>query len=142
MILTSCGPVSSLVCTIFLSAENRNVVWGAWVAQSVKRPTSAQVMISRLVSSSPASGSVLTAGSLEPVSDYVSPSLSLPLSHSRSVSLAKINQHEKIIIFFKDMWSKGSTQSGPRERRHFNNPHPGSSDNQRLIRTYLFSKNV
>ena len=34
---------------------------GARVAQSVERPTSAQVMISRFVSSSPASGSVLTA---------------------------------------------------------------------------------
>ena len=33
--------------------------WGAWVAQSVKRPTSAQVMISWFVSLSPASGSVL-----------------------------------------------------------------------------------
>ena len=52
--------------------------WGAWVAQSVKRPTSAQVMISRSVSSSPAVGSVLTAQSLEPVSDSVSPSLSDP----------------------------------------------------------------
>ena len=51
--------------------------WGAWVAQSVERPTSAQVMISRLVSSSPASGSVLTAQSLEPASDSVSPSLPL-----------------------------------------------------------------
>ena len=49
--------------------------WGAWVAQSVKRLTSAQVMISQSVSSSPASGSVLTAQSLEPVSDSVSPSL-------------------------------------------------------------------
>ena len=49
--------------------------WGAWVAQSVGQPTSAQVMISRSVSSSPASGSVLTAQSLEPVSDSVSPSL-------------------------------------------------------------------
>ena len=51
---------------------------GAWVAQSVKRPTSAQVMISRSVSSSPASGSELTAQSLEPVSNSVSPSLSAP----------------------------------------------------------------
>ena len=51
-------------------------VWGTWVAQSVGRPTSAQVMISRSVSTSPASGSVLTAQSLEPVSDSVSPSLS------------------------------------------------------------------
>ena len=52
-----------------------NKRWGAWVAQLVKRPTSAQVMISRSVSSSPTSGSVLTAQSLEPVSDSVSPSL-------------------------------------------------------------------
>ena len=51
---------------------------GAWVARSVKRPTSAQVMISRSVSSSPASGSVLAAQSLEPASDSVSPSLSAP----------------------------------------------------------------
>ena len=48
------------------------------MAQSVKRPTSAQVMISWFMSSSPASGSVLTAQSLEPASDPVSPSLSAP----------------------------------------------------------------
>ena len=53
----------------------RGCPWGAWVAQSVKQPTSAQVMISWSVSSGPASGSVLTARSLEPVSDSVSPSL-------------------------------------------------------------------
>ena len=47
-------------------------------AQSVKRPTSAQVMISRSVGSSPASGSVLMAHSLEPAWDSVSPSLSAP----------------------------------------------------------------
>ena len=47
------------------------------MAQSVKHPTSAQVMISRSVSSSPASGSVLTAQSPEPVTDSVSLSLSL-----------------------------------------------------------------
>ena len=55
----------------------RHWAWGTWVAQSVERLTSAQVMISRPVSLSPASGSVLTAQSLEPVSDSVSPSLSL-----------------------------------------------------------------
>ena len=60
---------------------------GAWVAQSVRRPTSAQVMISRSVSSSPASGSVLTAQSLEPVSDSV-PS---PI-HALSLSVSKINK--------------------------------------------------
>ena len=48
---------------------------GTWVAQSVKPPTWAQVTISRFVSSSPTSGSVLTAQSLEPASDSGSPSL-------------------------------------------------------------------
>ena len=48
------------------------------MAQLVKRPTSAQVMISRFVSSSPASDSMLTAQSLEPASDSLSPSLSAP----------------------------------------------------------------
>ena len=48
------------------------------MAQSVGRPTSAQVMISWFMSSSPASGSVLTAQSLEPASDSVSPSFSAP----------------------------------------------------------------
>ena len=52
--------------------------WGAWVAQSVEHPTSAQVMISQLMSLSPASDSVLTAQSLEPASASVSPSLSAP----------------------------------------------------------------
>ena len=51
---------------------------GAWVAQSVKTPTSAQVMISRLMSLSPMSGSVLIAQSMEPASGSVSPSLSAP----------------------------------------------------------------
>ena len=54
---------------------------GAWVAQSVERPTSAQVMASRFVGSSPASGSVLAAQSLEPASDSVSPSVSLSLKN-------------------------------------------------------------
>ena len=49
---------------------------GARVAQSVKRPTSAQVTISRFVGSSPVSGSVLTVRSLEPAWNSVSPSLS------------------------------------------------------------------
>ena len=46
------------------------------MAQLVERPTSAQVTISRSVSSSPTSGSGLIAQSLEPASDSVSPSLS------------------------------------------------------------------
>ena len=45
-------------------------------AQSVEHLTSAQVMISWFVGSSPTLGSVLTAQSPEPASDSVSPSLS------------------------------------------------------------------
>ena len=59
---------------------------GAWVAQSVKYATLAQVMISQLVSSSSPSGSVLTAQSLEPASNAVSSSLSLSLSLSLCAS--------------------------------------------------------
>ena len=63
---------------------------GTQVAQ-VKHPTLAQAMISRFVSSSPASGSVLTAQSLEPASDFGSPSLSAPplLVLSLSLSLSQ-----------------------------------------------------
>ena len=54
---------------------------GAWVAQLVERlTTSAQVMISQLVGSSPALGFMLTAQSLDPALDSVSPSLSAPNS--------------------------------------------------------------
>ena len=71
--------------------------WGPWVAQLIKHLTLAQVMISRSVGSSPMSGSVLTARSLEPASDSVSPSLSAPpllvLSLSLSLSLSKLNKH-------------------------------------------------
>ena len=49
--------------------------WDAWVAQSVKRPTSAQVMISQFGSSSPMLGSTLAAWSLLRI-------LSLPLPSS------------------------------------------------------------
>ena len=61
------------------------------MAQSVERPTSAQVMISQFVGSSPASGSMRTAQGLEPASDSVSPSL-YP-SSARILSLSKINKH-------------------------------------------------
>ena len=58
------------------------------MAQSVKCLTSAQVMISRFLSSSPVLGSGLTAQSLEPALDSVSPSLRLSLSVSLSLSLS------------------------------------------------------
>ena len=61
-----------------MSELENSIEWGAWVAQSVKHPTSAQVMISQSMSSSSAFGSVLTAWSLEPALDSVSPSLSAP----------------------------------------------------------------
>ena len=65
----------------------RNATGGARGAQSVERPASDQVTISRFVGSSPASGSVLTARSLEPASDSGSPSLSAPCpAHTVSVS--------------------------------------------------------
>ena len=65
------------------------------MAQSVKRPTSAQVMVSQLVSSSPASDSVLTAQSLEPASHSVSPSLSAPSLLMLCLSVSKINIKKK-----------------------------------------------
>ena len=61
------------------------------MAQSVECLTSAQIVISRFVSSGPTSGSVLTVHSLEPVSDSVSPSLHAP--HSCCLSLK--NKHLK-----------------------------------------------
>ena len=63
--------------------------WGTWVAQLVKRPTLAQFMISLSVSSSPASGSVLTAQNLDPASDSVSPSLSDPPTFMLCLSLSQ-----------------------------------------------------
>ena len=67
------------------------------MAQTVERPTSAQVMISQFLSSSPALGSVLTARSLEPALDSVSPSISAPppltVSLSLSLSLSLKNKH-------------------------------------------------
>ena len=81
------------------AGSSRKISWSASVAQSVERPTSTQVMISWFGSSSPVSGSVLTARSLEPasVSVSLSLSLSLPLPHSLSLSLSlslsKITKH-------------------------------------------------
>ena len=63
------------------------------LGDSVECPTSAQVMISQSVSLSPASGSVLTAQSLELASDSVSPSLSAPAPLTLGLSLSKMNKH-------------------------------------------------
>ena len=74
-------------CKIYFK---KTCFWGAWVAQSARRPTSAQVMISQSVSSSPTLGSMLTAQDLKPASDSVSPCL--PLLCSCSVSLCLKNK--------------------------------------------------
>ena len=71
----------------------KNLGRGAWVAQSVEHPTSAQVMISQSMSSSPASGSVLTAQSMEPALDSVSLSLYPSPAHALSLSVSKINKN-------------------------------------------------
>ena len=62
------------------------------MAQLVKHPTLAQVMISQFVGSSPVSGSVLTAQSLDPASDSVSPFLSVPPLLTLFLSLSEINK--------------------------------------------------
>ena len=83
-------------CALALRREyrsNKNAFWGTWVAQLVKHLTSAQAMISRFVSSSPASGSVLTAQSLEPALVLcVSLSLSALPPLMLCLSLSKINK--------------------------------------------------
>ena len=60
-----------------------------WLSHVVKRLTLAQGTVSWFMSSSPALGSVLTAQSLEPASDSVSPSLSPPPlpAHACAISL-------------------------------------------------------
>ena len=69
----------------------------AWVAQSVEHLTSAQVMISWFLGSSPTLGPVLTSQSLVPASKSVSPFPSAPhpltlcLSLSLFLSVSKIN---------------------------------------------------
>ena len=75
----------------FTKALEEETGWGTWMVQSVERPSSAQVMISQFVSLSPTSGTVLTAWSLEPASDSVSPSLSAPPPLGLCLSLSKIN---------------------------------------------------
>ena len=68
------------------------------MAQPIKHPTSAQVMISRLVGSSPTSGSVLTAQGLEPALDSVCLSLSAPPLLTLCLSLKnKIKDFKKKI---------------------------------------------
>ena len=61
----------------------------AWVAEWVKHPTSARVMISWFLSSIPSLGSVPSAQSLQPASHSVSPSFSAPPLLVLSLSLSQ-----------------------------------------------------
>ena len=79
--------------------ENIFILWGDRVAQSVKYPTSAQVIISRYMSSSPTSGSLLQLGVWNLLQNLcLPPSLPTPAC-ALSLPLSKINKHYK--IFFK-----------------------------------------
>ena len=85
------------------------------MAESVKRLTSSQVVISWFVGSSPASGSVLTAQSLEPASDSVSPSLFPSPALSRSLSKINIKKNLfNIYLFLRDRERAGGGE-GQRE---------------------------
>ena len=94
-------PFNFLLAWIVFEKSLQNLIFGGtWVAQPAERPTSAQVMISPFVGSSPASGSVLTARSLEPASDSVSlslcPSPTCTLSHSlKNKYLKKVKKTNK-----------------------------------------------
>ena len=75
------------------------------MAQSVKRPTSTQVIISQFVGLSSVLGSVLTAQSLEPALDSASPYLSafplfaFSLSLSKKVNIKKLKKIFKKFLF-------------------------------------------
>ena len=84
--------VSTCIALQQLEGRLANNLRGTWVARWVKHPTSAQVVISRSVSSSPVSGSVLIAQSLEPASISVSPSLSAPPPFALCLSLPFKNE--------------------------------------------------
>ena len=66
-------------------SEHKHFSWGTQVAQLVKHLASAQVMISGVLGSGPASGSLLSGKSTSP---------SAPYSHlcTRSLALSQINK--------------------------------------------------
>ena len=78
-----CHYILDLIENTLIFLEVRTESWGAWIAQLVK----CQVMISQSMGLSPATGSVLTAQSLGPASDYMSPPLSLYPSATQALSL-------------------------------------------------------
>ena len=81
-------------CWVFTLTAEGSYETPGWLSRlSTQLLILAQVMISQLVSSSRASGSVLTAQSLEPALDSVSPSVSLLLPCLHSVSLSLKNTY-------------------------------------------------
>ena len=66
--------------------------------QSVKCLTSAQIMISQFTGSITTSGSVLTALSLEPALDSVSPSLSVSKINKNILKIKKTNTESKLVV--------------------------------------------
>ena len=80
-----------MFCAFFFLFKTYTLGKLGWLSQAL---TLAHIMISQFVSLSPASGSVLTAQSLEPASDSVSAPLSTPpllvLCLSFCLSLSKI----------------------------------------------------
>ena len=83
------GYIQQLDLNIYGREFKKPNTCGTWVAQLVKHPTSAQVMISWFVSLSPVLGSVLTAHSLEPRTCFIFclHLFASPL-HMRSLSLS------------------------------------------------------
>ena len=69
---------------------NKSKDVSVWVAESVKGPTSARVMISRFASLSPTMDSAV---STKPAWDPLSPCLSAPPPLVFLLSLSKINKH-------------------------------------------------
>ena len=89
----------SFMTILFLFS--RKMKMGTCVAQSVKRLTLAQVVMSQFMSLSPALGSMLTAQSLEPAAYSMSPFLSSFPSPAHSLFL-KINVKNVQNIFIQN----------------------------------------
>ena len=103
------------------------------MAQSVKYPTSAEVMISRSMGSRPASGSVLTAQSLERASNSVSPSLSA--TPRLTLSLSKINMKGCLRVLVQGRWQCRRTLGSPRPADHLDSTHIGLNNPQNRPKT-------
>ena len=83
----------------FLQPLQMLTSWGTWVTQLVKGQTSIHAIILWLMGSSPASGPVLTVRSLEPASDFVSPSFAVPPLLTLCLSLTLKNKQTLKKIF-------------------------------------------